>query len=225
MNKQHTKKFRLALGLALGLTFSALLASCAAVPSSLDAGQIDEATRQVLKSSFREQGDAKLDRLTLDASNRACSEAAGAPLDEKLAKSIAAENLQTVKFPADGKLVGSWSEGEKIAQNGRGMTWSDKASEANGGSCYNCHQISKAELSYGSIGPSLYNYGKLRGVRDPASAGSKAIVDYTWSKLWNAKAFNACSGMPRFGHANILTVEQIKDVMALLLDPKSPVNQ
>jgi sulfur-oxidizing protein SoxX len=31
--------------------------------------------------------------------------------------------------------------------------------------------------------------------------------------------------MPRFGHAGILTVEQIKDVMALLLDPKSPVNQ
>ncbi|MDB5967302.1 MAG: hypothetical protein JWQ72_3802 [Polaromonas sp.] len=130
-----------------------------------------------------------------------------------------------MKFPAGGSLIGNWSEGEKIAQNGRGLTWTDKAGEANGGSCYNCHQISKTELSYGSIGPSLYNYGKLRGVTDPAAPGSKPIVDYTWGKLWNAKAYNACSGMPRFGHAGILTEAQLRDVMALLLDPKSPVNQ
>ena len=31
--------------------------------------------------------------------------------------------------------------------------------------------------------------------------------------------------MPRVGHMGILTEAQIRDVMALLLDPKSPVNQ
>ena len=31
--------------------------------------------------------------------------------------------------------------------------------------------------------------------------------------------------MPRFGHAQLLSEQQIRDVMALLLDPKSPVNQ
>lgn len=191
-------------------------------PSAQD---IDAATSAVMKSSFRAQGEAKLDRLTLDASNRACSEAQGAALEEKLARAIEEANFKTVKFPADGKLLGSWAEGEKIAQNGRGLTWTDKADTANGGSCYNCHQISKSELSYGSIGPSLYNYGKLRGVTDPMAAASKPIVDYTWGKLWNAKAYNACSGMPRFGHAGILTEQQLQDVMALLLDPKSPVNQ
>ena len=196
--------------LKLSAVVSALLiAGCALTPSAKD---VDAATAQVMKSSFRAQGDAKLDRLTLDASNRAC-------------KSIEEANFKTVKFPADGKLLGSYAEGEKIAQNGRGLTWTDKADAANGGSCYNCHQISKTELSYGSLGPSLYNYGKLRGVTDPTAAAAKPIVDYTWGKLWNSKAYNACSGMPRFGHANILTVEQLKDVMALLLDPKSPVNQ
>src|SRR5438093_10772713 len=155
--------------LALGVTISALLASCAMAPS---AGQIDEATRQVLKSSFREQGIAGMDRLKLDAANQACSEAAGVALDEKLAKSIERANLQTVKLPADGKFMDNWSEGEKIAQNGHRLTWTDKPGEANGGSCYNCHQISKAELSFGSIGPSLYNYGKLRGVSDPAAEAS-----------------------------------------------------
>ena len=31
--------------------------------------------------------------------------------------------------------------------------------------------------------------------------------------------------MPRFGHKGILTEEQIKDVVALLIDPESPVNK
>ena len=31
--------------------------------------------------------------------------------------------------------------------------------------------------------------------------------------------------MPRFGHKGLLNEEQIRHVMALLLDPKSPVNQ
>ena len=211
-----------ALATVVGLGMTALIAGCAMAPGN---DQADLAAQQILKTSFRDEGSAGLDRLVQDASNRACSESQGAALDDKLAKSIEAANLQTVQFPADGKLLGNWREGEKIAQNGRGMTWSDKPGEANGGSCYNCHQISKAELSFGSIGPSLQNYGKLRGVSDPAAPGSKALVDYTWSKLWNAKAFNACSGMPRFGHAGILTVEQLRDVMALLLDPASPVNQ
>jgi L-cysteine S-thiosulfotransferase len=204
------------------LLLAALVAGCAAMPSAQD---ITLATEKAMKSSFREQGDAKLDRLVLDASNQACSDAQDKSVDDKLAKAIEEANLKTVKFPADGKLLGNFVEGERIAQNGRGLTWTDSAATANGGSCYNCHQISKTELSYGSIGPSLYNYGKLRGVTDPAAVATKPIVDYTWGKLWNSKAYNACSGMPRFGHANILTMEQIKDLMALLLDPKSPVNQ
>jgi sulfur-oxidizing protein SoxX len=199
-----------------------LLASCATGPSPQD---VAEATQKVLKSSFRDQGIAKTSWLDQDASNKACSEAQGAALDEKLAKAIEEANLKTVKMPSDGKFLGDWKEGEKIAQNGRGMTWSDQPGSANGGSCYNCHQISKEELSFGSIGPSLYNYGKLRGVANPAAAESKPIVDYTWGKLWNAKAYNACSGMPRFGHAGILNEAQMRHVMALLLDPQSPVNK
>ena len=31
--------------------------------------------------------------------------------------------------------------------------------------------------------------------------------------------------MPRAGHKGILTEQQVKDLMALLLDPKSPVNK
>jgi sulfur-oxidizing protein SoxX len=133
--------------------------------------------------------------------------------------------MKTIKAPADGKYLGDFKEGEKVAQSGAGKTWTDKADSANGGNCYNCHQISKAELSYGTLGPSLYNYGKIRGVTNPNSAEAKPIVEYTWGKLQNARAYNACSNMPRFAHKGILTEAQIKNVMALLLDPASPVNK
>jgi sulfur-oxidizing protein SoxX len=123
-----------------------------------------------------------------------------------------------VKYPADGKYLGDWKEGEKIAQNGRGMQSSDAIGSVNGGNCYACHQIGKAEISFGNIGPSLYQYGKIRGQ-------SEDMLKYTWAKIYNAQAFTACSNMPRFGHNGILQEKQIKDVMALLLDPASPVNK
>ena len=207
-----------------GIASSLIVLGCASVDSSAN---LDELTKQAVASSFRDQGIAKVDRLQQDESNAACSAAdvAGVPLDAKRSAAIEAASLKTVQWPKDGNLVGDWKEGEKIAQNGRGMTWTDKAGSANGGNCYNCHQISKEEISFGTLGPSLYNYGKIRGITDPGSAESKAIVEYTWGKVWNAKAYNACSGMPRFGHAGILTEAQVRDVVALLVDPKSPVNR
>ena len=201
-----------------------VLAGCTSSPSSAD---YDKMTADVVKASFQDRGIAKLDRLEQDDANRECSAAdvAGKPLDEKVTKAIEEANLKTVKWPSDGKFLGDWKEGEKIAQSGRGLTWSDKADAANGGNCYNCHMIGKEEISFGNLGPSLYNYGKLRGVTDPNAAASKAIVEYTWGKLWNARAYNACSQMPRAGHAGILNEKQIQHVMALLLDPASPVNK
>jgi len=202
----------------------AVLAGCAALPSG---PELDKLTADIAKSSFRDQGQAKVDRLEQDDANRECSAAdvAGKPIDEKVAQAIEADNLKSIKWPSDGKFLGDWKEGEKIAQSGRGKTWTDKADAANGGNCYNCHQISKQEISFGTLGPSLYNYGKMRGVSNPDAPESKAIVEYTWGKIWNSRAYNACSQMPRAGHKGILDEQQVKHIMALLLDPKSPVNQ
>jgi L-cysteine S-thiosulfotransferase len=196
-----------------------VLAGCATAPSPQQVGQ---ATESALKASFREQGIAKVERLSQDEAQQVCSEET--PPSDVVARRIEAAQLATIQWPADGVYVGDWREGEKLAQNGRGMTWSDPAGAPSGGNCYNCHRITKDEISFGTIGPSLYQYGRLRGVvaaSDPASSG---VVKYTWGKLWNSKATNVCSGMPRFGHAGVLTPDQIRHLMALLLDPKSPVN-
>ena len=202
----------------------ALLAGCASVQPAPDYQAL---MVSMMNASFRDQGIAKVDRLKQDATDADCSAALDKPLPEARAKAIETVNLQSIKMPSDGKFVGDWKAGEKLAQDGRGMTWTDPstATSANGGNCYNCHQITKSEISFGTLGPSLYNYGKLRGVADPASPASKAIVEYTWGKLYNAKAYSACSIMPRFGHAGMLDETQLKDLMALLLDPTSPVNQ
>ena len=200
-----------------------LLASCASPPSPPSPQAVDQAALAMIKGSFREQGIAKLDRLNQDAAQQACS--GEQPPSEAVAKQIEAEALAAIQWPKDGVYLGDWREGEKLAQNGRGMTWTDPAGAPSGGNCYNCHQISQTEISFGTLGPSLYRYGKLRGVSDPASPATAPIVQYTWGKLWNSKAYNACSGMPRFGHAGVLTQAQMRDLMALLLDPKSPVNQ
>ena len=201
-----------------------LLSACTSSPSSAD---YDKMTAEVVKASFQDRGIAKLDRLEQDMANKECAAAsvAGKPIEEKVSKAIEEAELKTIKWPSDGKFLGDWKEGEKIAQSGRGLTWSDDVKTVNGGNCYNCHQISKEEISFGTIGPSLYNYGKLRGVSNPASPESKAIVEYTWGKMWNARAYNACSQMPRVGHKGILNEQELKHVMALLLDPNSPVNK
>ena len=218
MNK--TPAILLALGAA------AVIVGCAS--GSSPAADPDKVAAEMVKNGFRSQGIAKIERVTaIDETLQACNAAdvAGKPLDPATAKRIEQANLKTVKWPSDGRFLGDWKEGEKIAQSGRGQTWTDKADQANGGNCYNCHQISKEEISFGTIGPSLYNYGKVRGVSDPNSAAAKPIVEYTWGKIWNAKAYNACSNMPRSGHMGNLNEQQIRHIMALLLDPASPVNK
>jgi sulfur-oxidizing protein SoxX len=198
------------------------LLGCAAVPSS---AELDQQAVAAIKASFRDEGIAKVDRLNQDLGQKACS--AATPPSPELAKQIQAASLASVKWPAGGQYLGDWREGEKLAQNGRGMTWTDPSAQPkdNGANCYNCHQIDKKEISFGTIGPSLWNYGKLRGVKDVTDPAAAPIVQYTWAKVWNSKAYAACSNMPRFGHLGLLDEAQLRHVMALLLDPKSPVNQ
>lgn len=200
---------------------AAIAAGCATGPSS---AELDAATVQMMNSSFRDQGIAKVSRLEQDEMQKACSssEAPSAAVEKRIMEQAQA----SIEWPADGKFFGDWRSGEKLAQSGRGMTWSDASADPgkNGGSCYNCHQLDAKELSYGTIGPSLLHYGKSRGVTDPNATSAAEVVKYTWSRLWNAKATAPCSNMPRFGHEKILDVAQLRDLMSLLLDPQSPVN-
>lgn len=180
----------------------------------------DPKFNKMIQDSFRAQGIAGLDRIDQDATQKFCSDPqfANSKQGEAMRDKIQKINMDSIQPPSDGKYIGDWKNGEKIAQSGRGATWSDKADTPIGGGCYNCHQIDPKEISYGNIGPSLTGYGKMRGY-------SKEVVTYTWNRINNSKAYNACSNMPRFAHFKLLNEQQIQDVMALLLDPESPVNK
>ncbi len=207
--------------------FCVISLACVASSGASLAQQADAALQKTLSASFRAEGQAGMDRLLQDEANRLCSQAdaSGKTVSDEEAERIRQSSFKAIAWPTDGQFFGDFKLGEKLAQDGRGKTWSDKPGSENGGNCYNCHQISKSEISYGTLGPSLYNYGKLRGVSDVNSATAKPVIDYTWGKLWNPRAYNACSSMPRFGHNSLLTQAQLKHLMSLLLDPQSPVNQ
>jgi sulfur-oxidizing protein SoxX len=150
---------------------------------------------------------------TLQACNKFHNDVPSAEADK-----ITARETGRIVFPADGKLLGNWKEGRKVANDGRGNQFSDPAGMANGGNCYACHQMEAAELSYGTIGPSLTNYGKDRKY-DPGE------IKRAWAKIYDSQSQVACSNMPRFGANKVLTEVQIKDIMAFLFDPESPINK
>lgn len=195
--------------------FAAILLGCATAPSD---DQVSAEASAMLKASFKAKGQAGLDRLDQDDTQRLCSQMAGRTPSKEVADRIEKQNLATIKYPADGNLIGDWKNGEKIAQEGRGKQYSDDPAGPVGGNCYACHQLAPQEVAYGTIGPSLYRFGKVRGF-------GVEMQRYVYGKIFNSEAFAACSTMPRFGHNGILSEKQIKDVTALLMDPASPVNQ
>jgi sulfur-oxidizing protein SoxX len=203
-----TKKMMLAIAMTAPLLI--------ALPAAADGDHRAKAIA-VIKKDFQPRGQAGIDRLAEDGVQAICNRTGNKP-PEYIAKRLEADQLAGVKFPADGKLLGDWKSGEKIAQSGRGFTWSDKPGQPVGGNCYNCHKIAPTETSYGTIGPSLFQFGKLRG-------NTPETQKYAYSKIYNAKAHNLCSEMPRFGQVGALEEKQIKDLVALLLDPESPVNK
>jgi sulfur-oxidizing protein SoxX len=202
------KKFALALAVLV-------IASPALAQQAADTAKVDAA----IKSAFPTAPADWAPRLTPDETMRQCSAAGNLPAP-KAGEEIQKRERATIESPADGKLVGDWKKGETIAQSGFGLRFTDypPGNRVNGGNCYACHQLTKAEVSYGTVGPSLYNYGKIRNYGE---AETKAVYD----KIYNPHAAYPCSLMPRLGANKVLTIEQIKDAVALLMSPDSPVNK
>ena len=198
----------------LSLAGIAALALVAARAAAQEPTESD--VRAALERDFHPLGQATMNRIPQDGLQRACTLYRDRPPAE-LAKTLEADQMAAIPFPS-GPLIGDWKRGQRIAQSGRGMTWLDNPAAPSGGSCYNCHQLSSAELSFGTLGPSLAAFGNKRG-RGPEAQR------YAYGKIFNAKAYNLCSQMPRLGTSGTLTEQQIKDLVAYLLDPDSPVNK
>jgi sulfur-oxidizing protein SoxX len=197
--------------LILGLGVAALVAA----PFVL-ADPTAEQVAAIHKRDFHKRGQAGMDRVEQDAVQRVCTDSDNKPPAD-LAKAMEADQLAQIPFPS-GSLIGDWKKGATVASRGRGMTWRDDPKKPSAGGCYNCHQLSPDQPSYGTIGPSLTGFGKKRG-------NGPDMQKYVYGKVYNAKAYSLCSNMPRFGSSGSLTEQQMKDVTAYVLDPNSPVNK
>ena len=200
--------------LALAALAAVLASSVAAQETKLDPLHADV----LMTFAFSQAPKDWAGRVRQDETMKVCSATRNAPSTAEADKIMAAAKA-TIKYPEDGKLLGDWKKGEAIAQSGYGQRFSDyPARRPNGGNCYACHQMTQEEVSYGTVGPSLREYGKIRKYAD---ADVKAVYD----KIYNAHASFPCSLMPRFGSNAVLTIDQIKDLVALVMSPDSPVNK
>ena len=192
------------------------LALCA-IPAAAQQRPDPAAADPAIKAAFPTAPADWAPRLTGDDTMQQCSAARNSPSKE-VAEAIQKRELGTIAYPPDNNFMGDWKKGEALAQSGYGLRFTDyPARQANGGNCYACHQLTKKEVSYGTLGPSLSEYGKLRDFKPEA-------VKAAYEKIYNSHAAFPCSTMPRFGANKILTIEQIKDAVALLMSPESPVN-
>ncbi|MGL4496429.1 MAG: sulfur oxidation c-type cytochrome SoxX [Beijerinckiaceae bacterium] len=202
----------------LGLAALTTVAAIAQDKKPADLPKISkERIDAVIKSSWPNLSADMQARVDQDETMRICSETQNAPSNAQ-ANAITEREKKNMVYPADNKFMGDWKAGEKGALSGYGFRMKDDPKREAGGNCYACHQLAPSEISYGTLGPSLAAYGKLKG-------NTPAAQKEVYEKIYNTQAFNACSNMPRFGHNKVLSPEQIANYVAFLLDPASPVNK
>jgi sulfur-oxidizing protein SoxX len=202
------------------LIIAGLLA--AALPASADHhGKTQASVDKAITESFPAGENQDLNRLKQDDTLRACNQYRN-NVPDKVAKDIVDRETKAIKYPADGKLLGDWKKGEKVYAAGFayrvGSIEPDDPKKDRGGNCYACHAADPKEVAFGTIGPSLAGYGKLRGAGED-------IVKYTYEKIYNSQAYTTCSQMPRLGHNGILSPEKVAHITAYLISPESPVNK
>jgi L-cysteine S-thiosulfotransferase len=201
--------------MVLSVASALVPAAWAQQPGKVDPARVDAA----VKSAFPTAPADWQSRIAQDETMKQCSAHNNHP-PKAMADAIQAREKAAIEYPADGKFIGDWKKGEALAQSGFGLRFTDypPGNRVNGGNCYACHQLTRQEVSYGTMGPSLLEYGKLRKFGE---AETKAAYE----KIYNSHATLPCSLMPRLGANKVLTIEQIKDAVALLMSPDSPVNK
>jgi sulfur-oxidizing protein SoxX len=209
---------QVALVLAAGMTTLSPAAFAQTSPAKATSAAVAPAVVDTyLKSTFGKAPPEWQARIEPDETLKTCNLYRN-DVPSAEAEKIVNRELAKVVFPADGNLLGDWKEGAKIANNGRGGQFSDDDKTVSGGNCYACHQMEREEVSFGTLGPSLTSYGKDRKY-------SPDDIKQAYTKIYDSQAVQACSNMPRFGANKVLSEKQIKDLVAFLFDPASPVNK
>jgi L-cysteine S-thiosulfotransferase len=158
----------------------------------------------MMKASFRDQGIAKVDRIQQDL-GQSPARRTSRPARPWPSRSMA-EAWPASSGPPAASTSATGARARSLAQNGRGMTWTDTSTAPR-------PTAAVLQLPPDQQGRDLLRHHRPQPVQlrqeprreDVRRPAAQPIVEYTWGKLWNSKAYNACSNMPRFGHAGLLT--------------------
>ena len=88
------------LGISMLAAFSFTVSGCATMSDA----EIAKQAADVLRASFNERGQAKLERLNQDEPQALCSVSDGKPLAKDVLEKIEKSQLALIKYPADGKI-------------------------------------------------------------------------------------------------------------------------
>src|SRR5262245_11722987 len=146
----------------LVLTLAPFSPAAAQQQSRVAPTRVDAALKSAFPS-FPAPPEVWQPRLVQDETMQVCTANGNIP-PKVAADAIQGRERAKIQYPPDGKFICDWKRGESLAQSGFGLRFTDYPvnSRPNGGNCYGCHQITKEEVSYGTVGPSLLGYGKAR---------------------------------------------------------------
>ena len=187
-----------------------------------DQAKVDAAYNAMIESSFDKKKNVGYENIIPDEAQKTCSKYKNNPPQDVVLKMIE-DAKKTIVYPANGKFIGDWKNGEVLANIGKGghvgYTNPEKPDAKKGGNCYACHTLDTKEVAAGTMGISLTNYGKDR--KDAQQETAK----FVYERIYNAYAYTPCSSMPRFGLHKWVTPEEIADMVAYVVDLNSPVNK
>ena len=105
----------------------ALVVSTVTLAAAAQAGEaasyLAAKTTQIIKRDFRDKGIAKAHRVNQERLAGDVQQVCGHQSPTKVEDKLKADQAKVIKYPADGKYMGDWKAGEKLAQSGKGMTW------------------------------------------------------------------------------------------------------
>lgn len=184
-----------------------------------------EPVEAVISDSWGERASTADPAMSQDTTQRECTRHADRPPDA-VAVAIMQREWRSITYPKGAIAGGDWRRGEILARSGAAPRMSDSQDAERSGpaapACAACHLLDRRDSSKSAggqrTGPSLVGYGSRK-------TWSEQSTSLLYEQIYNSNAVIACSAMPRYGAQKLLSPDDIRDIVAYLVSPDSPVNR
>jgi sulfur-oxidizing protein SoxX len=168
-----TMKLKIALFCALTATIAA--PAWPRKPVEAPGGKYAKEAEQMFRSSSFRADNPKywMTRLEQDETMKTCGQYRDNP-PRKIGEQAGEANKATIRYPVEGKLIGDWKEGEKLAAVGTGghigFIQPDPAGRLRGGNCYACHSWPRRKWPTAPSAPACSTSASCAAIRTRSSS-------------------------------------------------------